>query len=66
MKIKKCWLVDAMDYHSFEHYQDAYKAMGVKTKFEEVGCSFYYYAVFWIGRKDQEVKKFIEKMKLDK
>lgn len=64
-KIKKCWVVEADDYHQFDEYKHAYSQAGINTSFKEVSGSGFYHAVFWIGKKTKEVDAAISKLERD-
>lgn len=60
-KLKKCWLVEADDYHDFVEAQNYYTQAGISTDFQEIGCyNREYMAVFWINEPTKEVRKFIK------
>lgn len=60
MKHKQYWTLTVGDYHNFDDAVACYKAAGIDAKFEEVGCSTEYEAVFWVGKKPS---KYIEQRK---
>lgn len=46
------------DYHEFSNIKYLLeKTLGLKYKFEEVGCDGMYYAVFWMGKKPSKLIK---------
>jgi hypothetical protein len=63
-KIKKCWIVEADDYHAFKEYSYAYGMAGLNTDYKEVGCNGSYHAVFWLGKKTKEVDTMIRNLEI--
>lgn len=63
VKIPEAFLMDAPDYHYFQYFQEDMKEfLGLDFKYEEVGCQYDYYAVFWIGKKPAEMIKEARKV----
>lgn len=59
---KTYWVIDASDYHLFQHYKYAYQKAGIPAKYNEVGCDGNYHAVFWVGKKTKEIQDVIKKL----
>ena len=60
-EVNKYWLVEAEDYHEFDHLEIFYKKAGLDIKYEECGYSRNYIAIFWIGERPNEyIKQFKE------
>lgn len=49
------------DYHEFEDIKNNLKLAGLKYKYEEVGCDWFYKAVFWLDKKPVEFIKLLKK-----
>ncbi len=53
--IPRYWQTTARDYHEFKNMAYYYEEAGLKVKYEEIGCSGDYYAIFWIGKKPTKI-----------
>jgi len=62
VKIPEYWIEVVDDYHEFKSIQQYLNNIGIKVKYEEVGYSEGYQAVFWHKEKPN---RFIEETRME-
>ena len=60
INMKSYWSVTSSDYHDFINIASIFNNAGIPVRYEEVGCTGQYQAVFWVKNRPS---KYIKEQK---